>query len=188
MVFNRFQVFLAFSNWRTPLLLFTGFLIDNLHHSLRLHLTDKRQSQGLASRRRICNRHQRKPGSCFQIEESSQEHAATKSGNPWENSVEKCNCHQRIKEYDQRGKGGRPQMLAGFCRFKRYQTSAATHHKLQEQTIVTARRPEKCCAWQHEERRPFHNYCKHSRLLIHQDFEKSWETGQVRRRNPEELS
>jgi len=33
MVFNGFQEFLALSRGRTPLLFFTGFFMDNLHHS-----------------------------------------------------------------------------------------------------------------------------------------------------------
>jgi hypothetical protein len=75
--------------------------------------------------------------------------------------VGKHYCHQRVKDYGKSGNGSRPQMSARFCRFKSYQTGAATDDKLQEQGIVTGRRPEKQSAYQREKRGPFHDFCQH---------------------------
>jgi len=104
--------------------------------------------------------------------------------------MEKCKYHQQIEDYGQPGKGGRPQMFAGFCGSKRYQTGAATDDELQEQAIISARRPEKHCAWQYDERLPFHDFCKHKNPFagFTHTSRKVGKTGQVRRRNPEELS
>jgi hypothetical protein len=73
-------------------------------------------------------------------------------------------------------------MFAGFCRFKSYETGAATDDKLQEQAIVTGRRPEKQSAYQREERGPFHDFCQRkTRALGLPSFRKSWESGQIRK-------
>ena len=146
-VLTEFQEFLAFRKWGMPKQVLTRFLGNDFIYSLPCSSHSKRQLQGLASRFRIRNRLHGKPGSCFHEGKSSKKHAATKSCQPWENRVGKCNCHQWVEEYGKPGKGNCPQMLAGFCRFNCHQAGAAADHKLQEYGIVICRRPEENCAY-----------------------------------------
>ena len=70
---------------------------------------------------------------------------------------------------------------------ERSQKNAVTKNDNPREDI--ARRYCKCCAQQREERSPFHDSCKHNPSLgFTNALRKVGEPGQVRKRNPEELS